>query len=47
MRGMIARIDRAWVRGVNFLYDLHYFWRVRRHPFRRAVYMAREAPYYD
>lgn len=45
MNRLIARIDKAIVRGYRFVNDLHYYWWTKRHSLRRAIELARDTIY--
>jgi hypothetical protein len=36
-----SRADRALIGGIEFLFNVHYYWRERRLPLREAIRLAR------
>lgn len=43
-RKRVQRIEKAMVRGYNFINDVHYYWTLG-HRFRRAIELARDTIY--
>lgn len=41
----LYRIERALLRGIRFIGDVHYYWWRQRHPLRLAINLARKTIY--
>lgn len=39
---LARRLDRAILRGYEFLFNVHYYWRECRYPIRTAIRLARD-----